>query len=357
MAILYATLQSSVLATGPPEPDLPSETVSHGGGDWEQDDEGEGEAADIGSVVVEDAVSPLSAAKFQQQDASAASMRPAVPVGPRSVSAILDPSLYDDMPDIHGLPPADPTLFPALKSALEQELDRLAQAVEAMPISRGRLRSFTAAARLGAARSSESDKEREVLVIYNPVSGSGQGGRVAEEFLAPLLRLAKIKHTIIATEYADHAAEMMGATDISHLDGVVVCGGDGMVAEILTGLLLHGTDAVKRLKVGIIPVGTANAMATELDGGVSERAEEMIHRAALAVAMGHSKRVDVLQVLQQPLAERPSELTMSSPGVTVLRPLDSPRVRYAMVCWMSMRAGKASFHLSSLNLGLCFFGL
>ena len=48
-------------------------------------------------------------------------------------------------------------------------------------------------------------------------------------------------------------------------DTVVVCGGDGMVSEVITGLLTRDDDAADKVCVGIVPSGTANAMANELD--------------------------------------------------------------------------------------------
>ena len=48
-------------------------------------------------------------------------------------------------------------------------------------------------------------------------------------------------------------------------DTVVVCGGDGMVSEVITGLLTRDDDAADKVVIGIVPSGTANAMANELD--------------------------------------------------------------------------------------------
>jgi hypothetical protein len=309
--------------------------------------------------------------------------------GPRSISAILDPRYYEDIPDLNATPPPDPTLFPELTRAVQEEMqnlererqeerlrqqEALAQAVaaaangdtvgegdngngaegledeeededeegedaeeELLPMTRARVQSMTQAAHLGILRAKSEAASviktvpTRLMVIYNPVSGSGQGERVARECLVPILRLARVAYTIHATQYASHATEMVKAADIAKLSGVVVCGGDGMVSEILTGLLTHGAETVARVKVGIIPTGTANAIANVLDGGVSKRPSDLIHRAALAVAAGHSRKLDVLEIVQKPLNVSPLAKGAATSGSTLLKPVTEERTHYGMV--------------------------
>lgn len=327
--------------------------------------------------------------------------------GPRSISAILDPRLYEDIPDLNATPPPDPTLFPELTRAVQEEMrnlerehqekrlrqqEALALAMaaaangdtveggdngadvesledeeddeegeeaedELLPMTRARVQSMTQAAHLGILRAKSEatsiikTSPARLMVIYNPVSGSGQGERVAKECLVPILRLARVAYTIHATQYASHATEMVKAADIAKISGVVVCGGDGMVSEILTGLLTHGAETVARVRVGIIPTGTANAIANVLDGGVSKRPSDLIHRAALAVAAGHSRELDVLEIVQKPLDVSPLAKGVATSGSTLLKPVTEERTQYGMVrlgCEGEVK-GESEFAKSGVN--------
>jgi acylglycerol kinase len=53
---------------------------------------------------------------------------------------------------------------------------------------------------------------------------------------------------------------------LAQTDGLVVAGGDGLVSEVVSGLI-ERTDGclASGFSVGLLPSGTANAMANELD--------------------------------------------------------------------------------------------
>lgn len=49
-------------------------------------------------------------------------------------------------------------------------------------------------------------------------------------------------------------------------DGIVVAGGDGLVSEVVSGLMDRNDGCMASgFPVGLVPSGTANAMANELD--------------------------------------------------------------------------------------------
>ena len=372
MAALFSSLQTSAEESA--EPDSTSEAGTDTSDNDDDDDEDTASAAqEAGAEIVDDAYVNLRLSRRPRKANR-------VERGPRSISAILDPRLYEDMPDLEATPPPDPAVFPELTRAVQQEMsnlerqrqeerqrheEALARAVAAaekgeeiavdidndsssgseeedngedyMPLTRARVQSMTQAAHIGILRAKKeaAGKGKEAtprtIVIYNPVSGSGQGERVAKECLVPILRLARIDYTLHATKYAGHATEMVKAADIAALDGVVVCGGDGMVSEILTGLLQHGREAVARVKIGIIPTGTANAIANVLDGGVSKKPSDLIHRAALAVAAGHSRQLDVLEVVQKPLDATPMATGAAASSGSMLKPVTEEKTHYGMV--------------------------
>ncbi len=65
------------------------------------------------------------------------------------------------------------------------------------------------------------------------------------------------------TRSCGHAKQLVADTDLTEFDGVVAAGGDGTVFEVLNGLYEH--EPVQRVPLGLIPMGTGNAFARELD--------------------------------------------------------------------------------------------
>ncbi len=65
------------------------------------------------------------------------------------------------------------------------------------------------------------------------------------------------------TRYAGHGRELVASTPLADFDGVVAAGGDGTLFEVLNGLYQHPKPA--RIPLGLLPIGTGNAFARELD--------------------------------------------------------------------------------------------
>eukprot|EP00047_Mylnosiga_fluctuans_P023539 m.139911 g.139911 ORF g.139911 m.139911 type:complete len:857 (-) comp9621_c0_seq5:187-2757(-) len=137
---------------------------------------------------------------------------------------------------------------------------------------------------------------KHVTIIFNPVSGAGKAGKVVDQIVVPVLKAANVSYTIVPTQYRGFATEHVLQLDLSVTDGVVVCGGDGMVSEVITGLLQRKDAAARDFPVGIVAVGTANAMANHLDNGRAKNHVGLVSNAALAVARGHTSRVDVIEM-------------------------------------------------------------
>ena len=100
---------------------------------------------------------------------------------------------------------------------------------------------------------------RRVALIYNPASGSHsqRSKRAIDEALAELRR-AGIEAQAVQTDAPGDAALKARAAIDQGFDTVLACGGDGTVHEILQGIV--GT----QIALGVIPLGTANALAADL---------------------------------------------------------------------------------------------
>ena len=100
---------------------------------------------------------------------------------------------------------------------------------------------------------------RRVAMIYNPSSGRGLARRQAEiEAALSVLRRAGVAAEALETTAPGSAGEQAQQAVRSGCDAVLACGGDGTVHEVLQGMV--GSEAA----LGVIPLGTANALAVDL---------------------------------------------------------------------------------------------
>lgn len=135
---------------------------------------------------------------------------------------------------------------------------------------------------------------RHLIVLYNPVSGAGVAKKLVDHMVAPVLRLAGISFDVVATEHRGFAIDYMFNLDCSKANGVLVCGGDGLVHEVVTGFMRRPDRDSVDLTLGLVPSGTANAMAHELHAHSSKSHVALVGRAALAAARNHTRQVDVI---------------------------------------------------------------
>jgi YegS/Rv2252/BmrU family lipid kinase len=100
---------------------------------------------------------------------------------------------------------------------------------------------------------------KKVALIYNPHSGSFSEKRLAQlREVTALLNARGIAAALIPTRAAGSAPGQAREAVEQGCDTILACGGDGTANEILQGLV-H-TDAA----LGVLPQGTANALAKDL---------------------------------------------------------------------------------------------
>lgn len=100
---------------------------------------------------------------------------------------------------------------------------------------------------------------RRAALLYNPLSGGRQERRLADvEAVLKVLREAGVEVSANITGGAVRAAEQARQAVVSGCDVVFACGGDGTVHDVLQGLVGSQT------ALGVIPLGTANALAHDL---------------------------------------------------------------------------------------------
>ena len=128
---------------------------------------------------------------------------------------------------------------------------------------------------------------QNALLIHNPNAGNGG---VARRRL-----LDKARH-IFATRGIDaelaettgpgHATEIATRAAAENRGLVIACGGDGTLNEIVNGLAAHQNG--DRVPLALLPGGTANILAKELDlpWDIPKAAQKLVHGTVKDIALG-----------------------------------------------------------------------
>lgn len=99
-------------------------------------------------------------------------------------------------------------------------------------------------------------KQRNILILVNPVSGIHDKASIVDEVISGLED--HINFDLRYTEYAEHATLLAKESVQDQLDAVVVIGGDGTINEV--GKALVGSDTA----LAVIPCGSGNGFARHL---------------------------------------------------------------------------------------------
>lgn len=103
---------------------------------------------------------------------------------------------------------------------------------------------------------------RRVALIYNPASGQHSARRTSHvQNVLKILRQAGVEAEPLETHAPGSGKSLALAAVRQGYDAVLACGGDGTVHEVLQPLV--GTNVA----LGVIPLGTANALAQNLGLG------------------------------------------------------------------------------------------
>jgi len=99
---------------------------------------------------------------------------------------------------------------------------------------------------------------RTAALIYNPVSGrQDERRRVQVEAAAAALQQGGVRAVIVPSKGPRQAGEQARQLVADGCAAVFACGGDGTIHDILQGLVFSNA------ALGVIPMGTANALARE----------------------------------------------------------------------------------------------
>jgi diacylglycerol kinase (ATP) len=125
----------------------------------------------------------------------------------------------------------------------------------------------------------------KVLLVYNAAAAHKRAKKILPEVEA-LFDEKGIQFELRITDYPEHAVDIVGDADFSQYDGVVAGGGDGTLFEVINGYYKNKDRG--KIPLGILPTGTGNAFARDLDMDVARWQE-----AVEIIKMGRPRNVDV----------------------------------------------------------------
>lgn len=125
----------------------------------------------------------------------------------------------------------------------------------------------------------------KLLLIYNSHAGHKRSGKIIDQVRDYFLQ-NNLDVQLLQTEYRWHGMDLLEQTDLSPFNGLIAAGGDGTLFEIINGY--YRNPLKKKPPIGLIPTGTGNAFARDLD----LRSFEW-KKAVDVIKAGKTRKVDV----------------------------------------------------------------
>jgi diacylglycerol kinase (ATP) len=128
---------------------------------------------------------------------------------------------------------------------------------------------------------------RNALLIHNPNAGKGGNGRrrMLDE-ARRIFSFAGIEAELAETRAPGDATAMAYRASEEGRHLVIACGGDGTLNEVVNGLAAQQNS--HRVPLALLPGGTANVLAKELDlpWDIPSAAEKLVHGEVKDIALG-----------------------------------------------------------------------
>jgi sphingosine kinase len=98
-----------------------------------------------------------------------------------------------------------------------------------------------------------SSRRRNITILINPFGGTGSGRSIWQS-VVPIFKASPINLTVIETTSAGFGERFAKTTELDKMsDGLVTVSGDGLLNEVLNGLLKRPDwDAARRIPIGVI---------------------------------------------------------------------------------------------------------
>jgi len=179
----------------------------------------------------------------------------------------------------------------------------------------------------------------KVLLLYNPVAGHNHAARRRELLsAAQVFRDAGVEVELEPTLAKGEGGGQAKAALARDFDAIFACGGDGTVFDVLQGMV-HGPEQVA---LGVLPLGTANVLATDLGlpGDIAAAARVTLDYAPRRIAAG--------QLRWHRTPDQPAERTiyfLVAAGVGV-----HAELIYDATALLKQHGGFAAYYVAGLSL-------
>jgi len=164
---------------------------------------------------------------------------------------------------------------------------------------------------------------KRYIVFVNPVSGSGIAQKIWKKKVLPIFKEAGVEYLEVITSYANHAKNCMynGKVDSSFInsnvnlfeyyDVIVTIGGDGLICEIINGIMdrTDGLEILKKVWIAPINGGTGNGLVKSVL--FSNHEEYTIINSTINALKGKGSPMDISEVNTSTLKKYHSFLSLS----------------------------------------------
>ncbi|KAF9310851.1 sphinganine kinase lcb4 [Podila horticola] len=109
-------------------------------------------------------------------------------------------------------------------------------------------------------------RSKHFKVLVNPFGGQGHAKKLWENIAEPLVKAAGCTYDLTYTTHRYHAKEIAKDLNIRLYDAVICVSGDGVVHEVINGLMeRHDAIIAHKLPIGAIPGGVIKGRAMPVD--------------------------------------------------------------------------------------------
>ncbi|XP_059188685.1 sphingosine kinase 2-like [Centropristis striata] len=147
---------------------------------------------------------------------------------------------------------------------------------------------------------SELSRPSRMMLLVNPQSGKGQALTLYNNHIQRMLNEAGVTHTLVITERQNHARELVKEADLSQWGALVIMSGDGLLFEVINGLLERPDwEEAIRTPLGILPSGSGNALAASIhhySGSSPVSSEELLVSCGFLLCQGLVARMDLVSI-------------------------------------------------------------
>ncbi|KAL1920331.1 uncharacterized protein VTP21DRAFT_1477 [Calcarisporiella thermophila] len=138
--------------------------------------------------------------------------------------------------------------------------------------------------------------QKNFYILLNPYSGKGTSRRALDKYVLPVLNAARCSYHVQVTEHRGHAEELTRNLNIQDYDAVISVGGDGLLFEVINGLLKReDAFSASKLPLCVIPTGSGNALSISMHG---EKQGFSPVNSTLAAIKGTPLSIDICSITQ-----------------------------------------------------------